>query len=319
LIIGLLFLAFACRETPVDPAEPGPFIPDLPVWDRDTTFGAHRIVSLDAGVDGMVALIDEDGIVSISTNEGLTWASGSTVFISPTSVLVLPGGGILVASRTTGLYRSADLGSTWSPATDGISDSSVTVLFRTEQNLVFAGTWLGNVYYSTNGGDFWHQRFFFNAVVTAFATTTPDTILTGTWGNGIYLSPVDSQNAEPANAGLLNTYILSLAAGPGISVYAGMYMGGACRSSDGGRFWQTTSDTLRNTDVNTLAADSAGRLFAGTPGGVLFSSDSGIHWLAADSGSGRPYINTLRISSSGFLFAATDSGLFRARKRYPPL
>jgi photosystem II stability/assembly factor-like uncharacterized protein len=319
LIIALVFLAFACRETPVDPAEPGPFTPDLPVWDRDTALDARRIVAMDAGGNGMVALVDNNGSVFISTDEGLTWSTGTAAFPSSTSLLILPGSGILVASRATGPHRTLDFGSTWSQATDGMSDSSVYVLFRTEENHVLAGTWMGNVYYSTNGGEFWHQRFFFNAVVTSFATTTPDTMLTGTWGNGMYLSPVGSQNAEPANAGLLNPYILSMAAGPGISVYAGMYMGGVCRSSDGGRFWQTTSDALQNTNVNTVAVDSAGRIFAGTPNGVVFSSDSGIHWLAADSGIGRPYINALRISSSGSLFAATDSGLFRARKRYPPL
>lgn len=312
----LLVLVVSCRESPTDP-DPPQEDSFSPVWDIDTTVGTVPVISLDTGPGGMMTIVVGTGTVMISSNHGTTWST-STPAASVRAVLALPSSRVIAASVDHGVFRTSDLGVTWQRISDGLQDSSVFTLGKGPGELIFAGTRTGLIFQSSNGGEYWHQRFYLDALITAFCPTHSDTMLVGTWGYGVFGFTATGGTAGPLNDGLLDPYILALASGPEEDSFAGTSDAGIYRSTDHGHFWQSTSDSLRHAGVTAIVADATGLLLAGTGHGVFMSKDRGIHWATADSGLGTPSISSLRIADDGSVFASTETGLYRARQRLHP-
>lgn len=100
---------------------------------------------------------------------------------------------------------------------------------------VYAGTFGGGVFKSTDGGDSWSVRNtgLTNTDVSALVIDpmTPTTVYVGTGGDGVFKSTDEGATWKASNTGLTNTWIISLAidrATPTI-VYAGTNGGGVFR------------------------------------------------------------------------------------------
>jgi len=66
-------------------------------------------------------------------------------------------------------------------------------------------------------------------------------------------------------------------------------------------------------DVEALASDAAGHIYAGTDTGVYFSNDNGWHWTLKDSGLLDSEIFSLAITPGGMVLAGTEGGgIFRS-------
>ncbi|HRR09976.1 MAG TPA: hypothetical protein PLO56_14905, partial [Rhodothermales bacterium] len=121
--------------------------------------------------------------------------------------------------------------------------------------------------------------------IHALATKPDGTIFAGTWGGGVYSSSNNGSSWTPVNSGLTNTNVRSLALLNANGVlFAGTNGGGVFMSSNNGSSWTPVNNGLTNTYVYSLAINANGVVFAGTDGGVYSSSNNGSSWTPVNNG-----------------------------------
>jgi ligand-binding sensor domain-containing protein len=96
--------------------------------------------------------------------------------------------------------------------------------------------------------------------------------------------------------------------------YGGTLRGGVARTADAGASWLVRSQGLPNGDVQCLAIDSRGCLFAGTLNGIWRSTDNGASWVAVNAGLINLNIQTLWINDADqILIGSTNGNVFRSK------
>ncbi len=167
-----------------------------------------------------------------STNNGGTWAKIAEVNTSVTGLLVHPADANRVWYATySGVFRSADGGSSWQQSTGYISAYALA-MDRTNSQILFAGG-TGGCYKSTDGGITW------NGSATPPAGTAKDiaaggaAVLCGSSG-GLFRSTDAGTSFTASHNGYKATDITALASAP--SSPATMYA-----ESSGAAFFKTTN------------------------------------------------------------------------------
>lgn len=162
--------------------------------------------------------------------------------------------------------------------------------------------------------------------------------------DGIYRSLDGGVTWKLVRRGLQQSEILTLAADPHGSLYAGTTAGGVYRSTDRGEIWELANGTgvmpprsrwirergpqagpLPATTVRSLVVagwNERSTLFAGTDSGVFRSTDAGRSWLPVnrglpgtdpDSGVTGLVVDSLALGPKpGLLFAGTARGVFKS-------
>jgi hypothetical protein len=176
---------------------------------------------------------------------------------------------------------------------------------------IFAGSDSGEVYLSTDNGTNW-------TLLTAGLPHTVDissfvfidtNIFAGTLGGGVFRSPDDGATWFPANSGLADHTVHSLAV-IDTNLFAGTDGGGVFVSANDGADWTSVNIGLTNRAVRSLAI-SGKNLFAGTDDGVFLSANDGANWVAANTGLLSKGVQVLMVSGSN-LFAGTEgAGVWR--------
>ena len=94
---------------------------------------------------------------------------------------------------------------------------------------------------------------------------------------------------------------------PGI-VLAGIYDGGFLRSSDDGQTWDTANVGLVDMNVQVLATDSAGVIYAGTnsnPAALYWSEDHGLTWDTTATPPPIGYLSCVTVTKTGALLVGS--------------
>ena len=192
---------------------------------------------------------------------------------------------------------------------------------------LYAGTWDGGVFKSTNSGGSWESANTdlgtIRVQALAIDPATPATLYAGTWDSGVFKSTNEAGNWVAASTNLTNTDVDSLAIDPltPSTLYAGT-AAGVFKSTDSAATWQPANNGMVISTILTLEIDptSPNTLYAGTnTQGVYKSTDSGGSWSDADTGL-PVYINCLAINpaltstiyagtQSNGIFKSTDSGV----------
>ena len=129
----------------------------------------------------------------------------NTLYATPEGLLFAGTGG-------AGIFRSTDLGNSWTPANTGLPDFSGDGLFAAvyaqKRKMLYAGS--GELYASADGGDTWHhvptlqKRVSVSGIVTIGAR-----VYISTFGDGVWYSD-DADSWMPMNEGLGNRLIREL-------------------------------------------------------------------------------------------------------------
>ena len=204
-------------------------------------------------------------------------------------------GVVLAGGDTSGIWRSADGGSTWLPADGGLTDMSQFKVASIEFDPSSPGTVLagvgnagsgGGLLESADGGRTWTLR---SAVPQFAGGDTP----------GIAGLPP----SHPRSTGHL------IAVAPDGTIYAATFAQGVLRSADGGATWTSLGPTgqhLRSIAIDPADPDAV--VTAGYEGGIFRTTDaSGAGTFAAVPGSPAG-VEELRFVG-GALYAAGASGL----------
>jgi hypothetical protein len=215
--------------------------------------------------------------VYLSGNNGKSWAP-TTLKNKDAAALAISDTNVFAGTYELGIFRSSDVGKSWTAVDSGLTDSAlyVTALFHYDTS-IFAGTWGRGAFRSTNNGASWTEVN--NGIVNhvhSFAVASNGVggtnLFAGTFfGEGVYLSTNNGESWTPVNTGLTNKNIRTLAVSPngagGVNLYAGTWMGGVFVSTNNGALWTPLNSGMTSTTVNALYV-SGSYLFAGTDHGV---------------------------------------------------
>lgn len=128
------------------------------------------------------------------------------------SLYATPEGVLFAGTGGAGIFRSTDLGDSWTPANTGLPDSSGDGLYAgvyaQKRKMLYAGS--GELYASADSGDTWHhvptlqKRGSVSGIVTIGAR-----VYISTFGDGVWYSD-DGDSWMPMNEGLDNRLIREL-------------------------------------------------------------------------------------------------------------
>jgi len=304
-----------------------------------------RIVSIviDPDEPAMVYAGTYGGGVFRSDDYGEVWNSvstGTSSLLYTNCVAIDPADpAIVYAGANSGVYRSANHGTTWIEKATGLTNKTTNCLAvsPSSSSVVYAGT-NGGLWRSENSGDTWVKVLSMKAYGSSFDEcakavaidpSDTETVYAGFYGFGVFRSKNGGDTWTQVIGGLTNLDITSLAISshaPTV-VYAGAYYdsgaalppaAGVFRSDDSGASWNRVSSGLTESNaVRCLAIDPStpGTLYAGTWYGVFHSDDSGASWLAMSTGltSTTKDVRSLAVDPSEpkRLYAGTGHGAFK--------
>lgn len=231
--------------------------------------------------------------------------------------------------------------------TNGPYGGLVNALAVNSYGYIFAGTYAGGVFKSTDNGNSWTQAGLTNTYIYSLAVNSTGYIFAGTEGEGLYRSEDNGNSWAQLTGGLSatsNVYSLAvnasgyIIAGVDTAVYISKDNGSswtlighgprayALTFNASGYIFAGTSEEIAYTTnsgsswtnlhglssgVSSLVVSTSGYIFAGTWGsGVYLSTNNGASWTPLTNGLSNNVVNSLAINSSGYVFAGTTGGVF---------
>jgi len=207
---------------------------------------------------------------------------------------IVPAGRLFYAAVSGhGVWRSEDQGRTWKQMTGSLDEHIIRSLAVSPRDpeLLYAGTQPAALHVSRDGGVGWEEMTEFRVLG----------VREGWKDAGEGTGRVDTVAADPHDSRRL---------------YAGVEIGGAYRSDDGGQTWTGCNEGLFD-DVHFLMADplDSSRVYAATGGGFHISRDRGRKWTGHRGEVGQAYCTCL---DAEFERGARDSVLVLAVAAGPP-
>lgn len=252
--------------------------------------------------------------VYVSTDTAQTWTS-----IGPPSKNIVdcafPGGGVIVAASTDGIWRSTNNGFSWSLRTSGLASTDILCLATKPNGHIFAGTAGGGVFRSTDAADTWLPA---NTGITTASITallfvpTNNHLYAGTASGGVLQS--SDNGATWSQGGLVPYVVQHLTMGvTSLTIHASTAGNGVFQSDDLGVTWSQIGAGIPNGDVRNVILNQHADLVAATYGnGVWKSSNNGANWWPKDNGLDIAWMRCLATDAAGGLVAGVRfGGLFR--------
>lgn len=199
---------------------------------------------------------------------------------------------IFLGTGGDGVYRSANGGSSWFPASTGLGNLTVRALaFRPDGSALLAATAGAGVYRTMDAGFHWSPS---NAGLTAvsvrclaFAPSAPSVVYAGT-DDGVFRSADGGVTWTLRSTGLpaLPVQDLVVHTANASEVYAGVFGGGVYKTTSGGVGWTVSSTGMGAVVVLDLEirADRPDTLWAATRAGVFETRDGAASWTTRSSG-----------------------------------
>jgi photosystem II stability/assembly factor-like uncharacterized protein len=221
-----------------------------------------------------------------------------------------------------GVYKSTNAGANWSPVTGGFSFKVLSVAVNPmSPETVYAGTAIGGVLKTTNGGGSWGiaNTALTNTTVHAVAVDpqVPSTLYAGTT-LGLFKSTNGGMNWTNGGEALSGRSVVALVIDPvnPSTVYAGTELAGVFKTTNGGASWSPVNTGLY-TQILSLAIDpvTPTTLYAGTyNNGTFKTTNGGALWFPINIG----LSNVLGVISIAVnpaapatVYAGTYSGLYK--------
>jgi hypothetical protein len=250
------------------------------------------------GVTGTtVFTANRAGTIFQSVDSGVTWSTLSSI---PGNYIysLAANGNLVVASGTTGTYRSTDGGLTWGYI-NNMSFNQLTFFNGT----FYGQTSANSLVKSTDGLTWVDGGSTFPLVQPAGGSTiyalTP---------NGISYSTDNAATfTHPLNGGLLSGPVNWIAKN-GNTLLAATYPG-IKRSSDNGATWSDSNSGLTNPGVTGIILVGNTFVAATFGGGVFISSDDGVSWTASNNSLSNLYVASIGLAGNTIL-AGTMAGVY---------
>ena len=282
--------------------------------------GMSDMTSIKLGSNAVYVYAVVGSALLLSTDSGSSWQSIGTIPLSasPLSIVAFPndsGGVSLLAASGADILLSTDGGHTWSRPDSTLTDQGVDVVAASSDTgnhvVTYAGTAIGRVFASYNGGRSWSLIDSGTAGDAILSIAAEGTNILFDAPDGLFSSGDGGKTWTAAGSGLPNSSKEILGIYGNIS-YAGTDSG-VFVSTDFGISWKPYNTGLWSLSIRSLSIDSglaAGtRLIAGTAVGAFVSGVDSADWTPI----GFPISAVFSLSTSkSYLWAATDGGIFRS-------
>lgn len=259
------------------------------------------------------------------------------------TIAVAPDGSLLVNS-VRGLYRSTDVGTTWSfNLVDGYSSRTmalsgsiiyvggfaqmrrstnfgatwtvfdlpsgyVSSIAFNSQGHIFAGSSPTGVFRSLDGTN-WTDMALPGSNVQIIRIKNDDHVFVGT-DSVLFRSTNNGSNWSRLTVGISPFNVSNLYIDSNGDIYAGSSTSGFFFSTDNGDTWASAGSPVNK--GNVLLRDRSGRLYAYHFGGLSRSTDNGSSWQEEDDGISGLTINSFVTLPSSTILAATSRGVVRS-------
>lgn len=252
-----------------------------------------------------------------SEDNGVTWVQGGPELVGvPVTTLCVSAQSpslLFAGTSVNGVYRSTNRGQSWSPANQGLINSTVRGLLSRGERGLLAATASGIQRHDSQKRTWEMVNLGIGANVFVVSLTAdprqPERIYAGTWGAGIYRSEDGGRSWQNISTGLPREYPITAlvvsywtTTGAGKeatlpTLYAAAEGGGIFKSTDQGGNWVAINRGLGSWQVLALAEvpGADGLLLAGTSGGLYRSQDAGKSWQPAGNGLVSGEVREIRI------------------------
>jgi photosystem II stability/assembly factor-like uncharacterized protein len=259
----------------------------------------------------------------VSEDNASSWRVTTDKDIVVNSVLVLPGGGVLIGTEGAGVLRSTDGGRSWSASNDGFTERFVSrLVFDARGNRVLAAVALdryhGGVLTAPRVEGPWSRLApGLEGREVLSVAIAEQSVLAGT-DDGVFLATEGRWQRLPTLIAGLDAHprVADVAAGPD-HTYLAATSDGLLRSADAGRSWERrTLGAARSVTALAASPRDAHLVLAATPLGVFRSEDAGATW-AGPASFAETTIRSLALlpADDRVVFAMTAKGLYKSVDR----
>ena len=221
--------------------------------------------------NGSDVFINRSGL-SRSRDNGATWTELLDPFSDGIYSLIRDPEGSIYAGSVGKIARSTNDGDSWEDVSNGLPDIAVLDMVVDDANRVFAGTNSLGIFQLNKTLNIWMQinpdiRIY---GVRNLTVNNSGELFIGSQGAGVYRYRINNRNLQEVNDGLGIVWVTDLAVDAKGNLYVagpeGVYV-----SDNSGDSWTEINDGLEFTrNVNTVAFDPGGWLYAGTNGAGVF-------------------------------------------------
>ncbi|MFN3306930.1 MAG: T9SS type A sorting domain-containing protein [Candidatus Kapaibacteriota bacterium] len=214
----------------------------------------------------------------------------------------------------SGIFVSTDKGQSWTSKNNGLSNLQIFAFLNVADTL-YAGT-LAGVFRTTDNGNDWESfnNGLFDPYINALAITKDKKLLVGTLYNGLFISTNFGRSWTQMQNDFKNKSVNCILAKSDGFVLVGT-TSGLYRATQMFDFWgKVDADLKNNNNINTLAVDSSGNIYAGTNNGYIFkSTNNGVNWTQVFF-SANTAIYKITVSPQNVVFVATyGKGVLRSK------
>lgn len=217
--------------------------------------------------------------IHTSSNYGKSWVRNSFGYsLENNASIVVKDNKVYIANLNYGSFISEDSCKSWKQATKGLETEQLRCITIEDSNLYLATEY--GIYTSNANNIYWTHIDSNISNKTVFTISAFDsTLITGTWGGGIFRSTNFGKSWAPFNSGNIDNYIFSSAVTDSF-FYIGHH-GGILRALHNDSIWEHVLDL--NIITHSIFSDSE-KIVAATTGGVFFSVNNGKTWTSKNSG-----------------------------------
>jgi photosystem II stability/assembly factor-like uncharacterized protein len=304
------------------------------IWDGTAPNPGVENLAIDPKSPSTIyAATSNDGVFR-SRDGGATWAHAASglaelaypnvrrpIYEGIRDVEASPAAGsqVYVTHQYRGVYKTDNSGARWHESNDGLTASRVWAVEvdRRHPSVVYAGTIMGGVWRSADGGRHWSPRGLTGRFVSD-VTVDPVKrhVVWAATSTGLYRSGNDGRTwKRQLKLEDRSVSVVAIAPSNRRFMYAGTYERGLYRSWNGGRTW--TQPDLRPLDTVSAVVVHPRRprtLWVAVAGHVLRSRDGGVTYLEhrREFSTGKGLVLHPRNPRTQYM-AVENSGIYRSR------
>ena len=270
-----------------------------------------QITDLAINADGKFSAISNWGPFYLSSDEGVTWDSISTLNHSARKLYSSLNGDLYAGSY--GVYHSIDEGQSWN-LLNGFQGCGLVRAITESGNSFYAGTYFTGVFRSTDSGNYWFQssKGINHSIVSLLSKDQNGNIYAVSVQAGLSSTTDNGENWEILSA--MST-LHNLSASPNGLLFGsiGYFDAGVIfRSSDSGHTWEVIYENYEDTTVSQLIVNIDASVYAIMARKLFKSTNNGDSWFHIEVTSPNEFIYKIVINNIGYLYVQSSSGYFRS-------